>query len=159
MAVRRVPALLSRRIVATRARSLTASAVPKTPVRGLATAKAPSSLSASLDTFGDRHIGPEDSEINLMLKQLGYESFEAFVADTVPPKIRVPSENISNESIPPLSESELYNRARELAQKNKRFKSYIGMGYHNAVVPPVILRNVCASPKIISGIISYHVRW
>jgi glycine dehydrogenase len=80
-----------------------------------------------------------------MLKQLGYESFEAFVTDTVPPTIRVSSQDISDNSIPSLSESELYNRARELAQKNKRFKSYIGMGYHNAVVPPVILRNVRSS--------------
>ena len=48
---------------------------------------------------------------------------------------------MSNETIPAFSESELYYRAKELAGCNKPFKSYIGMGYHNAVVPPVILRN------------------
>lgn len=141
MAVRRVPVLLSRRVVARGARSLS-SIASKTPARGLATAKAPSSLFASLDTFSNRHIGPEDSEIQHMLKQLGYDSIEAFVADTVPPQIRVASNDISNDSIPALSESELFNRARELAKANKPVKSYIGMGYHNAVVPPVILRNV-----------------
>ena len=80
-----------------------------------------------------------------MLSQLGYESMNAFVADTVPPKIRVASTSVSNGSIPSLSEAELNRRARELALTNKAFKSYIGMGYHNAVVPPVILRNVSCS--------------
>ncbi|THH02624.1 hypothetical protein EW026_g311 [Hermanssonia centrifuga] len=118
----------------------------KPPTRGLATAKAPSSLFASLDTFADRHIGPDDRELALMLSQLGYESMDAFVADAVPPKIRVSPADVSNESIPALTESELHARARELGQGNKPFKSYIGMGYHNAVVPPVILRNVMESP-------------
>ncbi|KAJ3555322.1 hypothetical protein NM688_g2644 [Phlebia brevispora] len=80
------------------------------------------------------------------VKQLGYDSIEAFVGDTVPPKIRVSSSSVSDESIPALSESQLLNRARELAQLNKPVKSYIGMGYHNAVVPPVILRNILESP-------------
>lgn len=68
------------------------------------------------------------------------------MAATVPPKIRVPSSAVSNDSIPAFSESELHQRARALAKANKSMKSYIGMGYHNAVVPPVILRNVsCAT--------------
>ncbi|KAI0361421.1 glycine dehydrogenase [Trametes cingulata] len=114
--------------------------------RGLATAKAPSSLFASLDTFSDRHIGPDDNEVAHMLAKLGYDSMDAFVADTVPEKIRVSSASVSNESIPALSESELFQRAKELGRANKPFKSFIGMGYHNAVVPPVILRNVMESP-------------
>ena len=149
MAVRRVPVLLPRRILVRGARLLSYVA-SKAPARGLATAKAPSSLFASLDTFSNRHIGPEDSEVQHMLKQLGYDSIDAFVADTVPPKIRVASNNISDESIPSLTESGLYNRARELAKANKPVKSYIGMGYHNAVVPPVILRNVCSSSFYVS---------
>ena len=144
MAVRRVPVRVPRRITTTAGvRSLASLASPKpSAARGLATAKAPSSLFAALDTFTDRHVGPEDREVNYMLKQLGYDSVEAFVADTVPPKIRVPANDISDASIPALTESELFQRARELAGANKPVKSYIGMGYHNAVVPPVILRNV-----------------
>jgi glycine dehydrogenase len=114
----------------------------KTPKRGLATAKAPSALSVSLDTFADRHIGPEDHELAYMLKQLGYDSIDAFVEATVPPHIRVASTSIDNKSIPAFSESQLFHRAKELAEANKPFRSFIGMGYHNAVVPPVILRNV-----------------
>ncbi len=92
-----------------------------------------------------------------MLKQLGYDSVEAFVEATVPQQIRVASSSVSNETIPSLSESQLFHRARELAEANKPFKSFIGMGYHNAVVPPVILRNVSAlacsfcSPRYMSS--------
>ncbi|KAF8591955.1 glycine dehydrogenase [Ramaria rubella] len=99
-----------------------------------------------LDTFSDRHIGPNGDEASLMLSKLGYSSMEEFVCDTVPPAIRVSPEVISNETIPPLSESELLQRAKILGRGNKVMKSYIGMGYHNAVVPPVILRNVIENP-------------
>ncbi|KAI0652035.1 glycine dehydrogenase [Trametes meyenii] len=118
----------------------------RAPSRGLATAKTPSSVFESLDTFADRHLGPDDGEVGQMLAKLGYDSMDAFVADTVPEKIRVAPALVSNESIPALSESELFLRAKELGKANKPFKSFIGMGYHNAVVPPVILRNVMESP-------------
>ena len=144
MAVRRVPCLIARRIPSIPSRCARPLFALTAPTRGIATAKTTSSLYASLDTFPDRHIGPDDKDVSHMLAQLGYDSIDAFVADTDPPKIRVPSSTVSNESIPALSESELLHRARELAQANKPSKSYIGMGYHNAVVPPVILRNVSA---------------
>jgi len=35
---------------------------------------------------------------------------------------------------------------RSTAEKNKVFKSYIGMGYSNTHVPPVILRNILENP-------------
>ena len=118
-------------------------------MRGLASLKPAPSLFAPLDTFPERHIGPDDDEASKMLSHLGYESMPAFIADTVPPKIRVPATLIDNTSIPSFSESQLHERAKKLAGENKAFKSYIGMGYHCAVVPSVILRNVghksCAS--------------
>ena len=112
-------------------------------IRGLASLKPAPSLFAPLDTFPERHIGPDDEEASKMLSHLGYDSMYAFVADTVPPKIRVSTTLVDNISIPSLSESQLHDRARKLAGENKTFKSYIGMGYHCAVVPSVILRNVC----------------
>lgn len=77
-----------------------------------------------------------------MLKALGYQTMEAFVEDTVPQHIRIPASVVSNEAIPSLTESEMIKRARELANMNKAYRSFIGMGYHNAVVPKVIQRNV-----------------
>ena len=118
------------------------SAVPRHTARCLATAKAPSSLFDSLDTFADRHVGPDDHETSFMLSKLGFDSLDAFLAATVPPTIRIPATTISDASMPALSESELHARATALGKRNSQFKSYIGMGYHNAVVPPVILRNV-----------------
>lgn len=109
--------------------------------RGLATAKE-SSLFDPLDSFSDRHIGPNDHEVSYMLSKLGYNSMDTFVAAAVPAQIRISETSVSDQTIPSLSESELLKRARVLAAANKPFKSYIGMGYHNAVVPPVILRNV-----------------
>lgn len=99
---------------------------------------------APLDTFQERHVGPDAREVSQMLDALGYSSLHAFISDTVPQHIRSDSSVVSNESIPPFSESELLRRASELAAQNKPFRSYIGMGYWNAVVPPVILRNVSA---------------
>ncbi|KAF7979433.1 hypothetical protein HWV62_42574 [Athelia sp. TMB] len=126
--------------------STSASLKKRCATRGFASAKAPSSLFGALDTFSQRHIGPDDHEASHMLSTLGYDSMDAFVNAAVPPKIRVATTEISNASIPSFSESELYYRAKELGSLNKVFKSYIGLGYHNAVVPPVILRNVMENP-------------
>ncbi|KAF6766654.1 glycine dehydrogenase [Ephemerocybe angulata] len=115
--------------------------------RGLASLKQPSSLFTPLDTFQERHIGPDDTETKSMLKNLGYTSMDDFIAATVPPKIRIPGSIVSNDSIPALSESELHANAKALGSQNKSFKSFIGMGYHTAVVPPVILRNVMENPS------------
>ena len=110
--------------------------------RGLASLKPPSSLFSPLDTFHERHIGPDDPEAAKMLRRLGYMKMKTFIFDTVPPTVAISSHDID---MPALSESQLLERAKELAAMNKSFKSYIGMGYHNAVVPPVILRNVYPS--------------
>ncbi|KAF7303298.1 Glycine cleavage system P protein [Mycena kentingensis (nom. inval.)] len=110
--------------------------------RSYATSK--SKIFSPLDTFAPRHIGPDARETEKMLAALGYKSMDAFVDAAVPPKIRVSTAAVG--SIASLSESELHARAKELAGKNKTFKSYIGMGYHSAVVPPVILRNIIENP-------------
>ena len=113
--------------------------------KGLATAKPPASLFTALDTFSDRHIGPDNAEAAYMLSKLGYSSMDAFVDEVVPSKIRIPTDAVSDNVIGPLSEAELLRWAKLLGAENKQYKSYIGMGYHNAVVPLVILRNVSLS--------------
>jgi glycine dehydrogenase len=110
--------------------------------RGLASLKKPASLFDPLDTFSERHIGPDDAEAAKMLETIGYKTMDDFIDATVPPKIRIASNAISNDSIKPFSESELKAKARALGDQNKVFKNFIGMGYHCAVVPPVIQRNV-----------------
>lgn len=139
-ALRRFVTRASRSHPALLARRYPNKAVPA--ARHLATAQPRDSVFDPLDTFADRHIGPNDSEASFMLEKLGYASMDAFVSETVPEHIRVDAESLNNDIITPLTESELFARARELASKNKVFKNYIGMGYFTAVVPPVILRNV-----------------
>jgi len=78
-----------------------------------------------------------------MLSVLGYDSMASFIEDSVPASIRIGDKAVSNETIVPFSDAEFSKRAKEVAGMNKVFKSYIGMGYHEAVVPGVILRNVC----------------
>lgn len=119
------------------------------PSRKLASLHPQTSLFAPLDVFPERHIGPDDQEASLMLSKLGYNSMDAFIQDTIPHKIRVSSTTLET-AIPALSESGLHKRAKVLAAENIQNKSYIGMGYHNAVVPPVILRNVCLPPVYIA---------
>lgn len=104
-----------------------------------------SSLFAPLDSFQQRHLGPREADVKVMLEKLGYNGMAEFVKDSVPTKIRLHDGAISNEIIKPLSESELLRRGEEIAKMNKPFKSLIGMGYHNSLVPPVILRNVSGS--------------
>lgn len=45
-----------------------------------------------------------------------------------------------------LGEYELINRIRQIAERNKIWRSYIGMGYHNCCVPHTIMRNIFENP-------------
>lgn len=99
-----------------------------------------SSIFRPLDTFTPRHIGPRASDVDAMLGSLGYTSMESFISETVPSDIRI--KEVSDADVKPFSELELMRRAERLAEMNRPMKSYIGMGYHNSIVPPVIQRNV-----------------
>src|SRR5690606_15158357 len=47
---------------------------------------------------------------------------------------------------PALTEQALLAKARALSERNRVFRSYIGMGYHGTVTPPVIQRNILENP-------------
>ncbi|MDD9933278.1 MAG: aminomethyl-transferring glycine dehydrogenase [Myxococcales bacterium] len=95
------------------------------------------------DTFARRHIGPSDRDVAQMLEMLGFESLEALARATVPASIL----DERPLSLPQaLTESEALARMAELAADNRVHRSYIGMGYHDCLVPPVILRNILENP-------------
>jgi glycine dehydrogenase len=96
-------------------------------------------------TFASRHIGPTQSEISLMLETLGFESLEEFISNVVPQSIAQQTKLV--EALPKaLSEHEAIAALRERADKNKVFRSLIGMGYYGTITPSVVLRNVMENP-------------
>jgi glycine dehydrogenase len=108
-----------------------------------------------LDTFVRRHIGPTDEEVKKMLSNVQTSkasnkkltSLDDLVDHTVPASIRLPKGlQMGDEGRPARGEHELTAEFRAIAQKNKIFRSFIGMGYYNTIVPPVIQRNVLENP-------------
>ena len=106
---------------------------------------------AYTDRFMDRHIGPREHEIQEMLTLLGYGSLDELIDATIPSQIRT-SRPLSFDSVDPAigeygrSEYDILKDMRAIADKNKIFRSYIGMGYYDCITPPVILRNVMENP-------------
>jgi glycine dehydrogenase len=96
-----------------------------------------------MSLFSSRHIGPNEAEKAEMLAAIGVKSVQELVNQTIPSQIRLGGElHIDNA----LSEQEYLQHITELGNKNKVFKSFIGLGYNETIVPSVILRNVLENP-------------
>jgi Glycine cleavage system protein P (pyridoxal-binding), N-terminal domain len=95
------------------------------------------------DDFIARHIGPNAADTAAMLQTVGAESLDALIDSTVPASIRLPAPLAIDAS---RSEAETLAYLKTLAAQNTVAKSYIGMGYYDTIVPPVILRNVLENP-------------
>jgi glycine dehydrogenase len=93
--------------------------------------------------FASRHIGINTDETTQMLTTIGVDSIEQLIYETLPDDILLQK---PLDLDPALSEYEFLNHIRLLGQQNKIFKSYIGLGYHPAVVPAVIQRNIFENP-------------
>ena len=95
------------------------------------------------DAFALRHIGPNENDLSHMFKTIGINDLDQLINETIPNDIRLKNE-LNLEA--PLTEYEYLNHIQALGNKNKVFKSYIGLGYHPAVVPAVIQRNIFENP-------------
>jgi glycine dehydrogenase len=95
------------------------------------------------DAFALRHIGPNENELQHMLKTIGANSLDQLILETIPDDIRL---NKTLNLAPAMTEYEFSNHISELGNKNKVFKTYIGLGYNQAIVPAVIQRNVFENP-------------
>ncbi len=93
--------------------------------------------------FSARHIGPDESETKEMLAAIGVNTLDELIDKTVPSGIRLKEKLDIGE---PLSEFEYLAELKNIANKNKVFKSYIGQGYYDTIVPSVILRNLFENP-------------
>ena len=90
-----------------------------------------------------RHIGPTEAEQEIMLKEVGYNSLENLMKNTVPEKILLKDELKIDE---PLSENDALKKLKTISKQNKIFRNFIGIGYYNSFTPNVILRNILENP-------------
>ena len=101
------------------------------------------------DTFVHRHIGPDEADVGVMLKTLGYGSLDEMTEATVPAAIRM-RRPLKLDGLAggtrQRGEHEVLNALKAMAGQNRVFRSFIGMGYHDTITPPVILRNILENP-------------
>ncbi len=108
------------------------------------------------DTFRHRHIGPSDEDIASMLRTLGFGSMEDFLRATIPDAIRLgrpldiadPTNagGWDGSAFAERGEFETLESLKRVASKNQIFRSFLGLGYHDTITPPVILRNILENP-------------
>jgi glycine dehydrogenase len=95
------------------------------------------------DWFARRHIGPSPDERDRMLETVGAASLDALMDEAIPRSIRLARPL----NLPPAeSEHQYLRRLAAVARKNKTFRSYIGLGYHDTITPSVVLRMVMENP-------------
>jgi glycine dehydrogenase len=95
------------------------------------------------DKFVSRHNGPREHEVQQMLAKIGVSSVDELISQTVPPNIRLKQ---PLRIAPAMSEFQYSKHLKALGKKNKVFRSYIGLGYYNNILPAVIQRNVLENP-------------
>ena len=100
------------------------------------------------EPFWRRHIGPSEEDVREMVGSLGYPTLEALTDAVLPNHIRQSSpltlRGLSEEA---LSESEMFEQLQAIAKQNKIYRSLIGMGYAESILPPVIQRNIFENPN------------
>ena len=95
------------------------------------------------DSFALRHIGPRKEDLQKMLDTVGAQSMEELINQTIPNDIRLEKDLTLDMA---MSEQQYLEHIGELATKNQVFKTYMGLGYHQAITPPVIQRNILENP-------------
>jgi glycine dehydrogenase len=99
------------------------------------------------DEFVGRHLGHEAGETAAMLAAVKAGSLDQLIAETVPASIRLSAPLSSFVNLAgPMREHEALAKLKAIAGKNVLAKSLIGMGYHDTLLPNVILRNVLENP-------------
>ncbi|MGP1373616.1 MAG: aminomethyl-transferring glycine dehydrogenase [Almyronema sp.] len=90
-----------------------------------------------------RHLGPRTADIEQMLATLGYDSLADLITAAIPADICLRHPLALDEG---LSESAALAKLKAIAEQNQVYRSFLGLGYHNCITPPVIQRNVLENP-------------
>jgi glycine dehydrogenase len=93
--------------------------------------------------FIERHIGPDEREIEQMLRVVGQPSLEALTDAIVPASIKAAN---ALELPGAMTEVDALASIRAIASKNQVFRSFIGQGYYGTHTPNVIARNILENP-------------
>ena len=97
----------------------------------------------NFDSFSLRHIGLSQTDIDLLLDQLGYKDLEEFSKSVLPKNIFIKEKLGLSDA---MSEEEALKVLKEISKENVVYRSFIGQGYYGTVTPKVILRNVFENP-------------
>lgn len=95
------------------------------------------------EAFIDRHIGPSEEQQHAMLQAVNAASLDSLIQQIVPVDIQLAS---PPDVGPAATEYDALAELKAIAGRNNRFKNYIGMGYADVQIPPVILRNMLENP-------------
>jgi glycine dehydrogenase len=95
------------------------------------------------DAFALRHIGPREHDVAHMLKTIGVDSIDQLVYETFPDDIRLKAPLQLGAA---MTEYEYAQHIAQLGNRNRLFKSYIGLGYHPTITPAPIQRNIFENP-------------
>jgi len=95
------------------------------------------------NNFIERHNGIRKADEEKMLEKIGITSADELIDQTIPASIRLEGDLNLPEG---LNEYEYIQHLKSLGAKNKVFKTFIGMGYYNSILPGVIQRNILENP-------------
>ncbi len=94
--------------------------------------------------FLDRHIGPNKTDIALMLDAIGEKTVDDVIAKTIPSDILFGNRMDIAQG---MSERDTLALATQLADKNNIATNFIGQGYYGTLMPSVIRRNILENPS------------
>ncbi|MEW6135617.1 MAG: aminomethyl-transferring glycine dehydrogenase [Bacteroidota bacterium] len=95
------------------------------------------------NNFIHRHNGPKAGDLSKMLDTIGVKSLDELINQTIPAAIRLEKPLNLGEG---MNEYEYVEHLQKLASRNKIYRTYIGMGYYNTILPGVIQRNILENP-------------
>jgi len=95
------------------------------------------------NNFIKRHVGLSVEDQAIMLKKTGFSTIDDLIGKTIPASIRLKKDL----DIPDgLNEYEYMMHLRAIGARNKIYRSFIGLGYYNTILPGVIQRNILENP-------------
>ena len=95
------------------------------------------------DSFVRRHIGPAEADVREMLALLGLQSLQALSDAIVPRDIQL---RRALDLPAHCGEQAALQELRKLADENRVYRSFLGMGYYDCITPGVIQRNILENP-------------